>query len=59
MRTSLIALAAAGAIAVFPAAALGGVAVDLGIRSKQLLPMKIGTPTATLTTGGSVVKVVV
>ena len=59
MRKSLMALAAVGAIAAIPAVAFGGVGADLGIPPKQLLPMKIGTPTAALTTGGSVVQVVV
>lgn len=59
MKKSVIALAAAGALAAVPVIALGGVAADLGIPPSQLLPMKIGTPTATLTTGGSIVQVTV
>ena len=57
MRRSLIAIAAAGALAVVPAAAFAGAASMLNVPASQLLPMKIGTPTATLTTGGSVVQV--
>lgn len=63
------ALAVAGALILIPAAsagysdvppdrsAAGGVASMLNVPPGQLLPMKIGTPTATLTTGGSVVQV--
>ncbi|MGA0068422.1 MAG: hypothetical protein ACO3PB_03035 [Miltoncostaeaceae bacterium] len=57
MRRSLIAIAAAGALAVVPAAAFAGAASMLNVPASKLLPMKIGTPTATLTTGGSVVQV--
>ncbi|GEM_PF-1036620 len=57
MRRSLIAIAAAGALAVVPAAAFAGTASMLNVPASKLLPMKIGTPTATLTTGGSVVQV--
>ncbi len=59
MRKSLIALAAAGAIAAVPAVGLAGVGPDLGIPPSQLLTMKINTPTAALTTGGSILKVTV
>ena len=57
MKKSVIALAAAGALAVVPAAAFAGAASMLNVPPSQLLPMKINTPTATLTTGGSVVQV--
>lgn len=57
MKKPVIALAAAGVLAVVPAAAFAGAASMLNVPPSQLLPMKIGTPTATLTTGGSVVQV--
>ena len=59
MRRSIIAIAAVGIAAAVPAVATAGVTSVISTPPSQLLPMKINTPTASLTTGGSVVKVVV
>ena len=57
MRKSLTVLTTIGVAVAVPAAAFAGTASMLNVPPGKLLPMKIGTPTATLTTGGSVVQV--
>lgn len=63
MRKSLLIAAAAGVAIGVPAIAIAGSsagsAIDQAVSAtpSKLLPMKINTPTATLTTGGSVINV--
>ena len=58
MKKSIALVAVVGLVAV-PAVGLAGGNIDAGYPIAQLRPLKIATPTATLSTGGSVVKLTV
>lgn len=58
IRTALICVGAAALVAI-PAVAIAGDSGSLNTPASQISPLKILTPTAQLTTGGSVVKVTV